>query len=210
MRLREPLLPAHTGCGISLEQVTMLRIEKMAAHGLSPEMAPQLVLPFDLRQKSRQLATLSTGAEVGLFLPRGTVLKDGDVLEGEGQTLIKVVAAQESVLLVRGNSSHDLIRAAYHLGNRHTRIEVGAGSLKLAFDPVLRDMLLGLGLNVTEAFLPFEPEPGAYGGGHRHGHAETFEEDYAVAQKVYREHDRESQTHRHGETVGNPHPHEDP
>jgi urease accessory protein len=171
----------------------MLRIEKLSTRGEAPEHASQLVLSFELRQKSRQLARLHDGAEVGLFLPRGTVLRDGDILEGEEGTLVKVVAAPEAVLIVRGKSTHDLIRAAYHLGNRHTRLEVGSESLKIGFDPVLRDMLTGLGLDVTEAHSPFEPEPGAYGGGHRHAHDDAFEEEYAAAQKVFLE--------RHGDAL---------
>jgi urease accessory protein len=175
----------------------MLRIEKFAAHGVVSETALKLVLPFDLRQKSRQLARLDNGVEVGLFLPRGTVLRDGDFLEVEDGTLVRVVAAAEAVLIVRGKGTHDLIRAAYHLGNRHTRIEIGADTLKLGFDSVLRDMLSGLDLDVSEALIPFEPEPGAYGGGHRHGHDETFEDDYAAAQKVFLDHHGDVRPHDH-------------
>ena len=166
----------------------MIRIEKLANKHTAAETALNLVLPFDLRQKSRQLAHLDNGTEVGLFLPRGTMLKEGDVLETDDGTFVRVVAAIEHVLFIQGKTEHDLIRAAYHLGNRHTRVEVGMDYLKLGYDSVLRDMLLGLGLSVEEADLPFEPEPGAYGGGHRHGHDETFEEDYSAAQKVFHEH----------------------
>ena len=85
-----------------------------------------------------------------------------------------------------------LTRAAYHLGNRHTPVEVGADYLKLEADPVLEDMLRRLGAQVEHASQPFQPETGAYGGGHKHGHDETFTEDYALAQKVFDEH------HGHG------------
>jgi urease accessory protein len=173
----------------------MLRIEKFAAERACPEEGLKLVLPFELRQKSRQIARLANGKEIGLLLPRGTVLKHGDLLEADGGTIVQVVAAEERVLLVRAKTALDLMRAAYHLGNRHTRVELGAEQLKLEFDSVLREMLVGLGVEVEETKLSFEPEPGAYGGGHRHGHDETFEEDYAAVQKVFHEHHGHAHSH---------------
>ena len=129
----------------------------------------RLVLPFERRQKSRLRTRLESGIEVGLFLERGTMLRDGDCLMTEEGRVVRVVAAPEQVYLVRCESAVQLMRAAYHLGNRHVPLEIGAGWLKLKSDEVLRDMLLGLGASVSAAELPFEPEAGAYGGGHRHG-----------------------------------------
>jgi urease accessory protein len=129
----------------------------------------RLVLPFDRRQKSRLRTRLESGKEVGLFLERGSMLRDGDCLRTEEGLLIRVVAAPEQVYLVRCASPLELLRATYHLGNRHVPLEIGAGSLKLKRDSVLRDMLMGLGAVVSEAELPFDPESGAYGGGHTHG-----------------------------------------
>ena len=129
----------------------------------------RLILPFDRRQKSRLRTRLESGTEVGLFLERGTMLRDGDFLRSEQGALIKVVAATEQVYLVRCASSLELMRAAYHLGNRHVPLEIGDGWLKLKRDAVLRDMLLGLNADVSDAELPFDPEAGAYGGGHNHG-----------------------------------------
>jgi urease accessory protein len=129
----------------------------------------RLVLPFDRRQKSRLRTRLESGTEVGLFLERGTMLRDGDFLRTEEGLLVRVVAAIEQVYLVRCESPFHLMRAAYHLGNRHVPLEIGDGWLKLKRDTVLRDMLLGLGATVSDAELPFDPEAGAYGGGHSHG-----------------------------------------
>ncbi len=129
----------------------------------------RLVLPFDRRQKSRLRARLESGTEVGLFLERGTMLRDGDFLQTEEGLLVRVVAASEKVYLVRCASTLELMRAAYHLGNRHVPLEIGDGWLKLKRDGVLRDMLLGLGATVSDAELAFDPEAGAYGGGHAHG-----------------------------------------
>jgi len=153
-------------------------------------------LPFLQRSKSRQLAILENGEEVTIILNRGSVMRGGDILVDENGKFIKVVAADEQLLRVTAKNTFDLIRAAYHLGNRHIPIEVHADYLQLEFDPVLRDMLNNLGVMVTEELYPFEPEHGAYGGGHKHGHDHTFAEDYAIAQKVFHEHDH-NHNHNH-------------
>ena len=166
--------------------------------------APTLTLDFDARRKSRLAATLDNGEAVALVLPRGTVLRDGDVLVAQDGTLVRVIAAPEAVLMVTARDGLTLTRAAYHLGNRHTPVEVGAAYLKLEYDPVLADMLRRIGAMVEQVTLPFQPESGAYGGGHKHGHDETFAEDYALAQQVYGEH----HGHDHGGEHGHDHGHE--
>ncbi|MCP3718182.1 urease accessory protein UreE [Paraburkholderia sp. CNPSo 3281] len=170
----------------------MRTIDKRLNAKLAPVLvkrAPTLTLPYDARCKSRLAATLDTGEEVGVVLPRGTVLGDGDLLVADDGGLVRVIAAAECVLRVRAPDRLTLTRAAYHLGNRHTPVEVGADELRLEADPVLEDMLKRLGAQVERVELPFQPESGAYGGGHRHGHDETFADDYALAQRVYEEHD---------------------
>lgn len=131
----------------------------------------EVVLPFDRRQHSRLRVSLVSGREAALLLSRGTMLRHGDRLGGTdtaGKPIaIRVVAAAEEVYVVRGEP---LIRAAYHLGNRHVPLELAEDHLRLERDPVLREMLVGLGFSVTDEVLPFEPEPGAYGQGHGHGH----------------------------------------
>ena len=163
--------------------------------------APTLTLAYEARCKSRLAASLDTGEEVALVMPRGTVLADGDVLVADDGALVRVVAAAESVLVVGAADATTLTRAAYHLGNRHTPVEIGAGYLKLEADSVLEAMLVRLGVQVERATLPFHPEAGAYGGGHRHGHDATFAEDYALAQQVFAQ--------RHGHDHGHDHPHDD-
>jgi urease accessory protein len=150
--------------------------------------APTLTLTFDARCKSRLAATLDNGEEVALVMPRGTVLADGDMLVADDGGFVRVIAAAQDVLIVRAPSVRLLTRAAFHLGNRHTSVEVGADYLKLEADPVLEDMLKRLGVLVAHESQAFQPETGAYGGGHKHGHDETFSEDYALAQKVFDEH----------------------
>lgn len=171
--------------------------------------APTLTLAYDARRKSRLAATLDTGEEVALVMPRGTVLADGDVLVADDGSLVRIVAAAEAVLVVRTPDALTLTRAAYHLGNRHTPVEIGADYLKLEADPVLETMLTRLGAQVERATASFHPEAGAYGGGHRHGHDATFAEDYALAQQVFAQrHGHSDHTHAHGHEHGHAHGHD--
>ena len=130
--------------------------------------APTLTLGYDARCKSRLAATLDTGEDVAVLLPRGTVLRDGDVLVADDGALVRVAAAPETVLLVRAADPLTLMRAAYHLGNRHVPVQVGEGWLRLGADHVLEEMLKGLGARVSRLEAPFEPEAGAYHPHHRH------------------------------------------
>ena len=128
----------------------------------------ELLLPFDLRQKSRQRARLASGEEVAIELPRGQVLRGGDwVIASDGRA-IEVIAAVEKVLHVECDSPQSLARAAYHLGNRHVPVQVGDGWLRIAADHVLARMLEGLGARLKPMDAAFEPEAGAYGAHHRH------------------------------------------
>ena len=129
-----------------------------------------LSLPFELRCKSRLRTTLVSGEEVGLFLERGTVLRGGDCLVADDGRVVRVQSAQEKLMEVRAHDAASLAKAAYHLGNRHTPIQVGDGWLRFAADHVLAEMLLGLGVQVSALDAPFEPEPGAYAAGH-HPHS---------------------------------------
>ena len=136
--------------------------------------AATLELDWDTRSKSRFSATDSTGREIGVVLPRGTTLRGGDVLVTEDGTLVRVIASPQPVLQVRHCADHgspfDLLRAAYHLGNRHVPLELQPELLQFEPDPVLADMLRRQHLIVTEAQAAFEPEGGAYGDGAGHGH----------------------------------------
>ena len=143
------------------------------------ERAPTVSLDWDLRQKSRFEAEDSTGRRLGVFLPRGTVVRDADVLLAEDGSLVRVQAAAQEVLVVQPHPAtgtpFDLLRAAYHLGNRHVQIELRPDHLKIEPDHVLAGMLQRMGLEVRSAGLPFEPEAGAYQGGHGHGHGHAHE-----------------------------------
>ena len=157
----------------------MIQVSKLIAHGqgLAPVLlkrASSVELDWDVRQKSRFDATDSADRHLGVFLPRGTVVRGGDVLVAEDGSLVKVIAAPQAVLKITHCANHgtpyDLIRAAYHLGNRHVPIELKPDHLKIEPDHVLADMLRAMHLIVNAVTEAFEPESGAYAsGGHAHG-----------------------------------------
>jgi urease accessory protein len=177
-------------------QAAMLTANKIMpqGRGLAPVLlkrAATIELDWDVRQKSRFDATDSQGRQIGIFLPRGTAVRGGDVLVTEDGSLVRVIAAPQPVLRITHCTAHgtpfDLTRAAYHLGNRHVPIELKPDHLKIEPDHVLADMLRAMHLIVVAAEEAFEPEGGAYGS-HEHGHGS---------------HDHHSHDHDHGHSHGN-------
>jgi urease accessory protein len=144
----------------------MLLIETLYAGDAAP--TARLTLNFDARTKSRLRTQLADGEEVGLFLPRGTILRGGDRLLAADGRIVEVVSAPEDLIEARCADAFALARAAYHLGNRHVAVQVGAGWLRIQADHVLETMLTGLGAKVASLTAPFEPEAGAYAHGHHH------------------------------------------
>src|SRR5450631_1000069 len=131
----------------------------------------QLSLPFELRQKSRLRTKLVSGEEAGLFLEHGSVLRGGDILRANDGRIVVIIAADEELMEAKCATPFELARAAYHLGNRHVPVQIGEGWLRFQADEVLAQMLRGLKAVVTRLTAPFEPEAGAYAGGHHHHHS---------------------------------------
>ena len=206
----------------------MLTINKLIlqGRGLAPALlkrAAAVVLDWDTRQKSRFDTEDSQARTLGVFLPRGTAVRGGDVLVAEDGSLVKVIATPQPVMVVRAGAENgsplDLLRAAYHLGNRHVQLEVQADQLQLEPDHVLAEMLRHMHLIVTEQLAPFEPEGGAYsGGGHGHAHQE-HDHGHAHAHPQGQAHDHghahpapghahdHDHGHDHGKTQGQGHGH---
>jgi urease accessory protein len=191
----------------------MLTVNKLIVQGrglsrVLLQRAAGIALDWDVRQKSRFDATDSLGRRIGVFLPRGGVVRGGDVLVADDGSLIVVTAAPQPVMVITHCKAHgsvfDLTRAAYHLGNRHVALELQSDHLKLEPDHVLADMLRQMHLTVSETDAPFEPENGAYaagghgaqGGGHDHGHEHT----HAAAPVA--EHSHGDHAHGHGHDHG--------
>ena len=195
----------------------MLTVNKLMpqGRGLAPVLikrAATIELDWDVRQKSRFAATDSQGRQLAVFLPRGQAVRGGDVLVAEDGSLVRVQAAPQKVLHITACAQHgsafDLMRAAYHLGNRHVPIELQPDHLKIEPDHVLADMLRSMHMTVVEADLPFEPEGGAYGGhvtndghshhhhgAHPHGHGHSHEHEHGHDRDHDHDHDHD---HGHG------------
>jgi urease accessory protein len=191
----------------------MIQVSKIISQGSG--IAPVLVkrastieLDWDIRQKSRFDATDSLGRQLGVFLPRGTLVRGGDVLVAEDGSMVKVIAAPQAVLRITAcrqthGSPFDLTRAAYHLGNRHVPIELKPDHLKIEPDHVLADMLRAMHLIVNEVDEAFEPEGGAYStAGHAHAHAhETPQSPPATAPHVHGPDCNHGHDHTHADTA---------
>ncbi|GAB2181729.1 urease accessory protein UreE [Denitratisoma sp. agr-D3] len=151
----------------------MLVIEQFASSDAAA--SEELRLPFDTRCKSRLRTRLVSGEECGLFLARGTVLRQGDKLLANDGRVVAVSAAAEPLMEGLSDDPLLLAKAAYHLGNRHVAVALAPGRIRFLKDHVLGDMVRGLGLPVMEIDGPFEPENGAYGahGGHSHPHGHS-------------------------------------
>ncbi|NJR67117.1 MAG: urease accessory protein UreE [Leptolyngbyaceae cyanobacterium CRU_2_3] len=131
-----------------------------------------LNLTAEERSRSHHHFQAEGGQGLHLQLPRGTVLYHGDLLATTDQeAIVQIAAKPEPVITVVASSAILLLRAAYHLGNRHVPLEVTIDYLRLSPDPVLKSMLEQMGLHVIEETLPFQPEVGAY-----HSHRQAYSE----------------------------------
>ncbi len=196
----------------------MLQASKLIpqGQGLAPVLlkrATTVELDWDVRQKSRFATTDSAGRELGIFLPRGTLVRGGDVLVAEDGSMVRVIAAPQPVLVITHCKNHgtpfDLTRAAYHLGNRHVPIELQPDHIKIEPDHVLADMLRAMHLIVTEQNLAFEPEGGAYaaghGGGHGHDHGHSHDHAHSHEHPHSHPHDHgHSHDHSHANAAAAP------
>lgn len=124
-----------------------------------------LPLSSEERHKSRYCLASDDGQALLIRLKRGTILQDEDILQAETGECIQIIAKPEPVLTITASDRHLLLRAAYHLGNRHVRLEITPEYLRLTPDPVLQHMLEQLGVEIKAEILPFQPEIGAY---HQH------------------------------------------
>lgn len=157
----------------------MLRLTAFATEPLTAEQAqavPRLRLTYQERVRSRLAAVLPSGEAVAILLPRGSVLRDGAVLAGGAGERLIVEAVAEPVARVTAPTALALLRAVYHLANRHVPAQLSTDHAVIERDPVLERMLVGLGALIEHIEAPFDPEAGAYEG-HGHGHGPTHREE---------------------------------
>ncbi|MGK7926818.1 MAG: urease accessory protein UreE [Spirulina sp.] len=137
---------------------------RLDRNAIAPQDCWILPLNAEERTRSRHRFETSDGQVFIVRLPRGTVLRNGDFLQAETGEIVRISAKPEPVLTVRANTLLALLKAAYHLGNRHVALEVREIYLRLSPDPVLRSLLeqLDPNLEIEEEIAPFHPEIGAY------------------------------------------------
>lgn len=124
--------------------------------------AETLTLPHEKRERSRLRVRLDSGVEAGLMLPRGTVLKGGDCIATKDGVTVRIIAQEEPLSIVVLRDPLEMAKACYHLGNRHTPLEIREHSVRYLYDPVVDDMVRSMGYSVEHAHGPFHPEGGAY------------------------------------------------
>lgn len=175
----------------------MLKVEiklETGTHANSrSDISDYLVMTYDQRKKGRIRVTGESGKDYGLFLERGKVLADGDLLEAENGERLAIKAKEEELNEGRCDDWETFAKACYHLGNRHVPVAIGDRVLHIQSDYILRDMLIQLGMQVRDCEGPFMPEQGAYSGGHHHHHDDD---------------DHHNHSHENGHSHANGHSHD--
>jgi urease accessory protein len=129
----------------------------------------RVVLDAAERHRRRIVLTAEGGTKFLLDLPHATALRDGDGLVLEDGSVVRVAGKREALVEIAAENVQQLARLAWHIGNRHTEVEIVGERLRIRRDSVLEEMLRGLGAKLSFVEVPFEPEAGAYEHGHRHG-----------------------------------------
>ena len=190
----------------------MIKATKVHAAGRwAKEPADTVVLEFDDRHRRRTVMAGVQGLAFLLDLAEAVMLRGGDALELEDGRLIEVVAAPEPLLEIRASNPQELIRLAWHIGNRHLPAQILKTAIRIRADHVIEDMLRGLGARLTPIEGPFDPEGGAYAGGHapqvhdeHHGH-DHGGHDHGSHKHGHHGHDHGK--HDHGHKHGHDHDH---
>ena len=149
----------------------MRRATAMARAGQWPaeRAAGAVTLDFDSRHRRRLRLAADDGAAFLLDLAKPVALRDGDGLRLEDDTWIAVRAAPEAVVDITCAERRELLRVAWHLGNRHLPTQILDGALRIRDDHVIVDMVRGLGAEIRKHTVAFDPEGGAYDPEHDHG-----------------------------------------
>ena len=184
----------------------MLKLIERLGPITEQQASDSVTLPFEQRCRGRLKATSDAGRELGLFLDRGPVLRDGEGLRAESGEVIRVRAADEPVVTARIDGTLPLARLCYHLGNRHVSLAIGdeerpssgQGWVRFPPDHVLEELAERLGATLEHHQAPFDPEPGAYsqGEGHGHSHAHSHDHGHAHGHSHSHGHDHEH-SHAH-------------
>ena len=144
--------------------------EVLPAGTWSGDAADRVLVDFDRRHRRRIELATEGGDAVLLDLPQAVRLRDGDGLRLEDGRIVRVEARPEKLLDIHAHDAAGLVRIAWHLGNRHLPVQMLGAHIRIRDDHVIAEMIRGLGGHVNEIEAPFDPEAGAYAGGHQHHH----------------------------------------
>jgi urease accessory protein len=136
----------------------------------------RVLIDFDRRYRRRIMLRTEQGREVLLDLTQAVRLRDGDGLAVNAGGVVRVCARPEPLLEIHAHDDSEMMRIAWHLGNRHLPIQLQGERIRIRADHVIRNMVEGLGGHVDEIEAPFDPEAGAYAGGHQHHHDHDHDE----------------------------------
>ena len=164
-------------------------IHRPAGHWPKEQAEGSLTLDFDARHRRRVRLTTDQGEDILLDLPKAVAMADGDGLQLDDGSWLRISAASESLVEVRHKDRHQLMRLAWHLGNRHLPTEIRESALRIRPDHVIEEMLRGFGAALEKIQEAFQPEGGAYGASHDHGHHHH--------QHDHDHHDHDGHAHRH-------------
>ncbi len=151
----------------------------------------RVLIDYDRRHRRRISLRTEQGKSVLIDLPQAVRLRSGDGLVLEDGGIVRVCARAEKLLEIHAHDEGELVRIAWHLGNRHLPVQLLGDRIRIRADHVIAEMIAGLGGHVEEIDAPFDPEAGAYAGGHAHLHDDDDEEHGHT-------HPHGEQTHRHG------------
>ena len=183
--------------------ISTLSAEQQAIIDRQKQAENFLYLDFDTRQRSRFKAETQHQESIGVDLPRTETIKNGSVLADYQGNLIQIMAAKQGLIEVTADNNFDLMKGAYHLGNRHVPLMLTPTALYFEPDHVLEAMLHQLGLHTQAVQAPFEPETGAYKGnqgGHSHSHGHNHNHNHS-----HHNHSHHDHGHDHSHTHGNSH-----
>lgn len=188
----------------------MIRVQEILAAGRwEGAPADSIVLDREDRHRRRAVLDCAGGTRVLLDLPRPVQLHHGDGLRLEDGRIVAVLAAGEELVEIEAATADDLLRIAWHLGNRHLPTQLLRGALRIRRDHVIEDMVARLGGTITPLVAPFDPEGGAYGHGtveghdhpHSHGHSHSHEAGH---------HHPHGHSHSHSHSHAHAHSHDGP
>jgi len=149
-------------------------IHRAAGHWPKKNATGTITLDFDTRHRRRIRLTADQGEDILLDLPQAVAMADGDGVQLDDGRWLMIQAATETIVEVTHKDRRQLVRLAWHLGNRHLPTDIRNDALRIRPDHVIEDMLHGFGAVLRKIDVPFQPEGGAYGGhNHHHSHDES-------------------------------------